>query len=245
RPGALPAAARPRCRLQRHAVDRPRPAADGVGGARSASRPRCTPRTHRHGAAARPQRAGGRQPAHRDWRGSGRSRSRRRGQARHRPGSRHAVPTLPPCTARRRGPGAGTRQGARRGDSALSAFSEGRGRGMPNADVREMFARPVALNPKPVPEVEDAPPDVLLVAWALSAQSTDVGVNRATRRLFPVANTPAAIAALGEDGLKRYISTIGLYNAKAANVVAMAKLLIERHGGEVPRTRAELEALPG
>src|SRR5690606_13084045 len=66
-----------------------------------------------------------------------------------------------------------------------------------------------------------------------------------TRRLFPVANTPAAIAALGEEGLKRYISTIGLYNAKAANVVAMAKLLIERHGGEVPRTRAELEALPG
>ena len=79
----------------------------------------------------------------------------------------------------------------------------------------------------------------------LSAQATDVGVNKATRRLFPVANTPAAIAALGEDGLKPYINTIGLYNAKAANVVAMAKLLIERHGGEVPRTREALEALPG
>src|SRR5690606_27597970 len=102
-----------------------------------------------------------------------------------------------------------------------------------------------ALNPKPVTELEYASPYELLVAVTLSAQSTDVGVNKATRRLFPVANTPAAIAALGEDGLKRYISTIGLYNAKAANVVAMAKLLIERHGGEVPRTRAELEALPG
>ena len=116
---------------------------------------------------------------------------------------------------------------------------------MPNADVREMFARLSALNPKPVTELEYASPYELLVAVTLSAQSTDVGVNKATRRLFPVANTPAAIAALGEDGLKRYISTIGLYNAKAANVVAMAKLLIERHGGEVPRTRAELEALPG
>ncbi|MEN1939645.1 endonuclease III [Luteimonas sp. MJ246] len=116
---------------------------------------------------------------------------------------------------------------------------------MPNADVREMFARLSALNPKPATELEYASPYELLVAVTLSAQSTDVGVNKATRRLFPVANTPAAIAALGEDGLKRYISTIGLYNAKAANVVAMAKLLIERHGGDVPRTRAELEALPG
>src|SRR5690606_18987079 len=212
--------------------------------ARSASRPRCTPRTHRHGAAARPQRAGGRQLDHRDWRGSGRSRSRRRGQARHRPGSRHAVPTLPPCTARRRGRGAGTRQGARRGDNALSAFPERRGRIMPNADVREMFARLSALNPKPVTELKYASPYELLVAVTLSAQSTDVGVNKATRRLFPVANTPAAIAALGVAWPKPYISTIGLYNAMADNVVAMAKLWIERHGGEVPRTRAELEALP-
>ena len=116
---------------------------------------------------------------------------------------------------------------------------------MPNAHVDEMFARLSELNPEPRTELEYTTPYELLVAVTLSAQSTDVGVNKATRRLFPVANTPAAIAALGEDGLKRYISTIGLYNAKAANVVAMARLLLERHGGEVPRTREALEALPG
>ncbi|MFC0718227.1 endonuclease III [Luteimonas padinae] len=116
---------------------------------------------------------------------------------------------------------------------------------MPNARVPEMFERLRELNPNPVTELEYSSPYELLVAMTLSAQATDVGVNKATRRLFPVANTPAAIAALGEDGLKPYIDTIGLYNAKAANVVAMAKLLIERHGGEVPRTREALEALPG
>ena len=79
----------------------------------------------------------------------------------------------------------------------------------------------------------------------LSAQATDVGVNKATRRLYPVANTPQAILALGEDGLKRYIATIGLFNAKAKNVIATCAILVERYGGEVPRTRAELEALPG
>ena len=127
----------------------------------------------------------------------------------------------------------------------MSAVRERRGRIMPNAHVEEMFARLSELNPKPVTELEYGSPYELLVAVTLSAQATDVGVNKATRRLFPVANTPAAIAALGEDGLKPYINTIGLYNAKAANVVAMAKLLIERHGGEVPRTREALEALPG
>ena len=127
----------------------------------------------------------------------------------------------------------------------MSAAHERRGRVMPNARVPEMFERLRELNPNPVTELEYSSPYELLVAVTLSAQATDVGVNKATRRLFPVANTPAAIAALGEDGLKPYINTIGLYNAKAANVVAMAKLLIERHGGEVPRTREELEALPG
>ena len=83
------------------------------------------------------------------------------------------------------------------------------------------------------------------MAVVLSAQATDVGVNKATKRLFPVAGTPQAMLALGEDGLKKYISTIGLYNAKAKNVLATCALLIERHSGEVPRTRAELEALPG
>ncbi len=116
---------------------------------------------------------------------------------------------------------------------------------MPTAAVGEMFARLKELNPKPVTELEFSTPYELLVAVTLSAQATDVGVNKATRRLFPVANTPAAIAALGEEGLKPYISTIGLFNAKAANVAAMATLLLERHGGDVPRTREELEALPG
>lgn len=127
----------------------------------------------------------------------------------------------------------------------MSAARERRGRVMPTAHVHEMFRRLRELDPKPATELEYSTPYELLVAVTLSAQATDVGVNKATRRLFPVANTPAAIAALGEEGLKPYINTIGLYNAKAANVAAMARLLLERHGGEVPRTREELEALPG
>jgi len=113
------------------------------------------------------------------------------------------------------------------------------------SEIRELFARLRELNPTPTTELEYRTPFELLVAVVLSAQATDVGVNKATRRLFPVANTPAAILALGEEGLKRYISTIGLYNAKAANVIALCRLLLERHGGEVPRTREALEALPG
>ena len=113
------------------------------------------------------------------------------------------------------------------------------------AEVEEIFARFKALNPEPRTELEYTTPYELLVAVALSAQSTDVGVNKATRKLFRVANTPQAIAALGVEGLKPYIATIGLYNTKAANLVAAAKQLIERHGGEVPRDRAALEALPG
>ena len=127
----------------------------------------------------------------------------------------------------------------------MSGTGERRGRVMPRAAVREMFERLRELDPHPATELEYSTPYELLVAVTLSAQATDVGVNKATRRLFPVANTPAAIAALGEDGLKPYINTIGLYNAKAANVAAMARLLLERHGGEVPRTREALEALPG
>ena len=108
-----------------------------------------------------------------------------------------------------------------------------------------MFARFKALNPAPKTELEYTTPYELLVAVTLSAQATDVGVNKATRKLFAVANTPQAIVALGVDGLKPYIATIGLYNTKASNVVAAARQLIERHGGEVPRDRAALEALPG
>jgi endonuclease III len=116
---------------------------------------------------------------------------------------------------------------------------------MPRADVVEMFTRLRELNPHPKTELEYSSPFELLVAVALSAQATDVGVNKATRKLFPVANTPQAILDLGEDGLKKYIATIGLYNAKAKNVIAACALLVQQHGGEVPRDRAALEALPG
>jgi len=115
-----------------------------------------------------------------------------------------------------------------------------------NAQQRaEIFRRLRETNPKPTTELQYDSPFQLLIAVILSAQATDVGVNKATRRLFPVAGTPQTMLALGEEKLKSYISTIGLYNAKAKNVIATCKLLLDRHGGEVPRTRAELEALPG
>jgi endonuclease-3 len=116
---------------------------------------------------------------------------------------------------------------------------------MPKGDVIDMFTRLRELNPHPKTELEYSSPFELLVAVALSAQATDVGVNKATRKLFPVANTPQAMHALGEEGLKKYIATIGLFNAKAKNVIAACAMLIDQHGGEVPRDRAALEALPG
>ena len=120
-----------------------------------------------------------------------------------------------------------------------------RGSKLTREEIVELFSRLRALNPKPTTELEYTTPFELLVAVILSAQATDVGVNKAMRKLFPVANTPQAIHALGEDGLKPHIATIGLFNTKAANVIAMCRQLLERHDGEVPRTRAELEALPG
>ncbi len=120
-----------------------------------------------------------------------------------------------------------------------------RSKPMTAAEIREAFRRWHELEPEPKTELEYSTPFELLVAVALSAQATDVSVNKATRRLFPVANTPAAIAALGIEGLKPHIATIGLYNTKAANVVRLSELLLEHHGGEVPDERAALEALPG
>jgi len=116
---------------------------------------------------------------------------------------------------------------------------------MKREKVVELFRRLRELNPRPTTELEYTTPFELLVAVILSAQATDVGVNKATRKLFPVANTPQAMLALGEDGLKRYIGTIGLFNAKAKNVIATCRILVEQHGGEVPRAREALEALPG
>ena len=109
----------------------------------------------------------------------------------------------------------------------------------------EIFKRFRAANPSPKTELEYTTPFELLIAVLLSAQATDVGVNKATRKLYPVANTPAAILALGLDELKSYIQTIGLYPTKAKNVMATCQILVERYGGEVPRTREALESLPG
>lgn len=100
-------------------------------------------------------------------------------------------------------------------------------------------------NPHPKTELEYSSPFELLIAVLLSAQATDVSVNKATRKLYPVANTPAAMLALGVDGVKEYIKTIGLFNSKAENVIKTCKILVEQHAGEVPENRDALEALPG
>jgi len=109
----------------------------------------------------------------------------------------------------------------------------------------EIFTRWRDDNPHPTTELEYNSPFELLIAVILSAQATDVGVNKATRKLYPVANTPEAIYALGVDGLKEYIKTIGLFNTKAENVIKTCKALVDKHGSEVPDNRADLEALPG
>lgn len=109
----------------------------------------------------------------------------------------------------------------------------------------EIFSRLKAENPHPETELEYSTPFELLIAVLLSAQATDVSVNKATRKLYPVANTPESIRALGEEGLKQYIKTIGLFNSKAKNVIRLCEILLEQHGGEVPQTREALEALPG
>nr|WP_063572884.1 endonuclease III [Luteibacter rhizovicinus] len=116
---------------------------------------------------------------------------------------------------------------------------------MKKADVIEMFSRLRELNPHPKTELEYTTPFELLSAVALSAQATDVGVNKATRKLFPVANTAQKILGLGVDKLKTYISTIGLYNNKAKNLIAMSQILVDRYDGEVPQSREALEELPG
>jgi len=113
------------------------------------------------------------------------------------------------------------------------------------AKRQEIFTRLRHANPNPTTELEYTTPFELLIAVLLSAQATDVGVNKATRKLYPVANTPQAILDLGEDELKTYIATIGLYNTKAKNVIATCEILVNQYGGEVPRSREALESLPG
>lgn len=116
---------------------------------------------------------------------------------------------------------------------------------MDNADVDLFFSRLAAVNPEPRSELAYVSPFTLLVAVVLSAQATDAGVNKATERLFKQADTPRAIVDLGEEKLREAIKTIGLFNTKTRNVNALARALLERHAGEVPRDRAALEALPG
>jgi len=111
--------------------------------------------------------------------------------------------------------------------------------------IAAFFATLKAANPQPVTELEYTSVFELLTAVLLSAQATDVGVNKATRKLFPVANTPQKILALGLDGLESYIKTIGLYRSKAKHLMQTCRILVEQHGGQVPRSREALEALPG
>ena len=111
--------------------------------------------------------------------------------------------------------------------------------------VAEIFRRFEAREPRPKPELEFSDPFTLLVSVVLSAQTTDKAVNKATEKLFPVADTPAKMAALGVEGLTPFITSIGLFNSKAKNVIALSQQLLEQHGGEVPLDRAALQALPG
>lgn len=116
---------------------------------------------------------------------------------------------------------------------------------MTPAQADDFFARLAALDPEPRSELDYVNPYTLLVAVVLSAQATDAGVNKATAPLFAAVDTPAAMVALGEERLREAIRTIGLFKTKARNVIELSRLLLERHGGEVPRDRAALEALPG
>ncbi|WP_421955729.1 endonuclease III [Polaromonas sp.] len=116
---------------------------------------------------------------------------------------------------------------------------------MKTADIAPFFATLKAANPMPVTELEYTSVFELLTAVLLSAQATDVGVNKATRKLFPVANTPQAILDLGLHGLEGYIKTIGLYHSKAKHLMQTCRMLVDLHGGQVPRSREALEALPG
>ena len=118
-------------------------------------------------------------------------------------------------------------------------------RAMKKADIAEMYSRLAAQRPAPKGELNHVNEYTLLVAVVLSAQATDVGVNKATKALFERVTTPEQMVALGEAGLKAHIRTIGLYNAKAKNVIALSHILIENHGSRVPQDRAALETLPG
>ena len=127
--------------------------------------------------------------------------------------------------------------------AAAKRKTKKRGRSFTPEMAGELFRRLAQHRPDPKTELIYTDPYTLVVAVALSAQATDVSVNKATKELFKVADTPAKMVALGEDGVSGYIKTIGLWRGKAKNVIALSKIIIEQHGGKTPRTRAELEAL--
>ena len=131
------------------------------------------------------------------------------------------------------------------GKSSAAGNKPARRKYADTATVREVFTRLRAQNPEPRGELEYVNPYTLLVAVVLSAQATDAGVNKATRALFAAADTPQKMLALGEDRVRDHIKTIGLFRAKAKNVIALSQILVEKHGGQVPRDAASLEALPG
>ena len=131
------------------------------------------------------------------------------------------------------------------GKSSAAGKKPARRKYADTATVREVFTRLRAQNPEPRGELEYVNPYTLLVAVVLSAQATDAGVNKATRALFAAADTPQKMLALGEDRVRDHIKTIGLFRAKAKNVIALSQILVEKHGGQVPRDAASLEALPG
>jgi endonuclease-3 len=134
----------------------------------------------------------------------------------------------------------------RRAAGTVPAIAKpGKARPRKAAEIREIFLRFQAANPEPKGELEHVNPFTLLVAVVLSAQATDAGVNKATRRLFALADTPEAMLALGEDQVRDLVKTIGLFRTKAKNVIALCEKLIAEFGGQVPTTRAELESLPG
>ena len=136
-------------------------------------------------------------------------------------------------------------KGQRQRAKANTKAAQGALRQLTNAEIEEVFRRFKAANPEPKTELNYVNPFALLVAVVLSAQATDSGVNKATPALFALADTPEKMAALGETKVRDLIKTIGLYRTKAKNVVELSRILVEQHGGEVPRTREALEALPG
>jgi len=164
-------------------------------------------------------------------------------KSRHRPAAIQGREKFAKKAAAKSGPARAAKKSGK--ESGKASAKSSTSKPWTSAEVREAFSRFRKANPEPKGELEHLNPYTLLVAVVLSAQATDAGVNRATRELFKVADTPQMMVALGEEKLRDYIKTIGLYRNKAKNVIALSEKLIAEFGAEVPRTRAEIESLPG